>query len=493
MRVAILGIHHESNSFASSPTTLDDFKRYEWHEGDAIRPALGEGHHDVAGLWAAIDENSDWEAVPVFFTEAMTGGPIDRQTEAQLWTHLSQQLDHKGPIDAALIAVHGAAVGEDHPDFDGWWLSLLRERLGASVPMVAVLDSHANVTPNMASALNAVTTYRSNPHVDQREAGYRAGQLLGRIIREDVRPTVAYVALPMVLNIERQLTDTQPCRSWLEHGRRLESLPHVWAADLCLGYPYSDVAEMGVSVTIVADGLQADAHALAHEWAEAIWKDREHAKPNLISINEATKQIGPAGSTTGLLDMGDNVGAGSPGDLTALTHALRKAGALPLFVNLVDPAMLAETQRAGVGGQVRISVGGQHNPNETGGPLDIDGRVIALTDGRWTDPTPLPDGRVHYDEGPQAFVSDNQGVTIQISGLRVFPISLGQLTHAGLEPRQFRAIVIKGVHAPVAAYGPAVDRLIRVDSPGPTSANMLDWPYQHRRRPLFPFEANAKL
>jgi microcystin degradation protein MlrC len=44
------------------------------------------------------------------------------------------------------------------------------------------------------------------------------------------------------------------------------------------------------------------------------------------------------------------------------------------------------------------------------------------------------------------------------------------------------------VHAPVAAYSPVCPTLIRVNTPGITTADMDQLEYQNRRKPLFPFE-----
>jgi microcystin degradation protein MlrC len=48
------------------------------------------------------------------------------------------------------------------------------------------------------------------------------------------------------------------------------------------------------------------------------------------------------------------------------------------------------------------------------------------------------------------------------------------------------------VHAPVPAYAPVSKHLIRVDTPGVTSADLSQLEYRHRRRPMFPFERYAK-
>jgi microcystin degradation protein MlrC len=54
-----------------------------------------------------------------------------------------------------------------------------------------------------------------------------------------------------------------------------------------------------------------------------------------------------------------------------------------------------------------------------------------------------------------------------------------------------RAVVIKGVHAPVAAYAPICSRRLRVNTPGATSADLTQFVYHHRRRPMFPLEPDT--
>jgi microcystin degradation protein MlrC len=68
------------------------------------------------------------------------------------------------------------------------------------------------------------------------------------------------------------------------------------------------------------------------------------------------------------------------------------------------------------------------------------------------------------------------------------PFSLSQITSCDLAPKDFQLIVIKGVHAPVAAYAPVCRELIRVDTAGVTCADMTRLPFTRRRQPLFPFD-----
>jgi microcystin degradation protein MlrC len=48
--------------------------------------------------------------------------------------------------------------------------------------------------------------------------------------------------------------------------------------------------------------------------------------------------------------------------------------------------------------------------------------------------------------------------------------------------------VAKGVNAPVAAYKEVCKQFIRVNTPGCTAADLAEFHYEHRRRPMFPFE-----
>jgi microcystin degradation protein MlrC len=68
------------------------------------------------------------------------------------------------------------------------------------------------------------------------------------------------------------------------------------------------------------------------------------------------------------------------------------------------------------------------------------------------------------------------------------PFSLQQLLSCGLDPKSFRVLVAKGVHAPLAAYREVCDRFIRVNTPGSTCADLHQMDYHYRRKPLFPFE-----
>ena len=124
-------------------------------------------------------------------------------------------------------------------------------------------------------------------------------------------------------------------------------------------------------------------------------------------------------------------------------------------------------------------------------PLHTDVTIRSLHEGHFTEPEIRHGGRTNFNMGATAIVETNTGITIALTSLRTVPVSLGMMTSCGLDPADFQVIVAKGVHAPVAAYAPVCKALIRVDTPGATAADMRRFHFNHRRRPMFPFEASG--
>src|SRR5699024_9157776 len=78
----------------------------------------------------------------------------------------------------------------------------------------------------------------------------------------------------------------------------------------------------------------------------------------LISIKEALLQAKQINGTIALLDMGDNVGGGSPGDSTALMRELiSEPDLMPALVCLYDPEAQAKATEAGLNGELILDMG----------------------------------------------------------------------------------------------------------------------------------------
>ncbi len=258
MRVGIIALQHESNTFLPQATSLEDFRRNVLLTGEAVREHFRNSHHEVGGffngLWSA-----GMEAVPLFAAIATPGGVVTDDAFGHLLTEMLDCLDGAGPLAGILAAPHGAGVSEKIPDMDGHWLGLVRQRLGQAKPIIATIDPHANLSAAMVSACQAIIPYRTNPHVDQHARGLEAAVLMVRTLRGEVRPTMAAVFPTVAINIAAQHTESPPSLELVRLADAQLKLPGVLSNGVVLGFPYADVPEMGSSFVVVTDNDQEQA------------------------------------------------------------------------------------------------------------------------------------------------------------------------------------------------------------------------------------------
>ncbi len=358
MRVGIIGLAHESNTFATTPTTLADFEQILLLSGAQFKGDFKWKHHEVSGFIDTV-RNSNIDPVYIFMACAAPSGPITRETAAELQRRLFLEAERAGKVDGYLVAPHGAAVADGIPDFDGYWLTELRKFAGAETPIIATLDPHANITPAMVSACNALIAYRTNPHIDQYQCGVHAAELLVRTLRGEVHPVVAAAYPPVAINIERQSPQVEPCRSLYAQSESLNAQPGVLTTSVILGFPYADVNEMGSALIVVTDKNRDCAQKLAEEWARTFYKRREDFVGKLIDVNQAIDQALLASGPVCLLDMGDNVGGGGPADATFVLAELHRRRIHAAFVCLRDSESVDAAWNAGVGSTLTLSMGGK--------------------------------------------------------------------------------------------------------------------------------------
>lgn len=484
MRVGIIALLHESNTFITDTTEWEQFESDVLAEGDEVRQRFEGGFHEVSGFLAGLRE-CQVTAVPLFAARAVPYGPIGDATYRRLLDKLVQLISCAEHIDGWLVAVHGAAVSRSDDDVDGTLLTIVRELVGDK-PMVATLDAHANLSPRMVAACDAIIAYRTNPHVDQFQRGVEAAHLLTGMLRGRLRPVLAAAFPPLVINIERQGTDDEHWQDIKAYWDGLRNRPGILTADLLLGFPYADVPKMGAAVMVTANDDEQLAYQVVCDAARYLWQERQRFVGRLVSVDDAMQRLSTLQPPVCLLDMGDNVGGGSPGDGTVLAHALLQNG-VRAFVCLYDPHAVRQCSEQPIGSTVELEVGGKIDRRH-GEPIRSRFCVRGIFDGRFTEDQPRHGGMTHFDQGLTVVLDHPAGLTVMVTSRRMPPFSLKQLTAFGIDPSNFRAVVAKGVHAPLAAYRHVCSSFLRVDTPGVTCANLERLTYRRRRRPAFPWE-----
>jgi microcystin degradation protein MlrC len=276
----------------------------------------------------------------------------------------------------------------------------------------------------------------------------------------------------------------------------VEAAGEALVVSLQAGFSAADIRDVGPSVAVTTDGDPAKADLIASHFGQAIWESRHYdsLKPRLQPIADvvARAKAEEAGATAPLVisDYADNPGGGAYMDSTALLAAMIQAdlqGAA--FHAILDPTAVQVGLKAGPGADIRVQLGGHTDPKMGGGPLDLTGRVIALTDGSFIARGPMGGG-ARYDHGPS--------MTLRVGGIDIIVVShptqtkeLEQFTSMGIEPRAMKTLVAKSMQHFRAALEPIARAVVVVNSGALCSPFRASGDFTKVRRPLYPFDEVA--
>ena len=460
-RVGIVGMWQETNTYSSRPTTLAEFEAFELLEGEAILR-----HHGGTGsvIGGFLDGLGDAEPVPLFSAGAWPAAPPDRATTTELLARLERALEGASGLDGLLVNLHGAMVAEGASDMEAETLGRIRARFPA-IPLMAVLDLHANFSAEACAHCDAVVGYRTYPHVDMAACGREAATLMRRALAGE-RFVTAYGKLGHLTTPLAQGTANEPMRGLLARAERRAAAAGAARVSLLPGFPYSDVARCGFAVLAVAAAERADA-ALGVV-AETMADVERHLPAFALARPDAAEAVRQALARPEhpvvLADVADNVGGGSPGDGTVLLAELVAQKASGAVVIVADEAAVAACRAAGAGARLTLSIGGKSDRLH-GAPLVASAQVLRLGDGLYRAGGTWMTGQ-SFSMGPTAVLGLDGGVTVLLTSKAIPPFHLEQLTSNGIAPETAAIIVAKGAIAWRAAYETIMASAIEVATPG---------------------------
>lgn len=459
-------------------------------EGDDLVRVYGESQATLGGF-LELRGRPDLEVVPLFHADLNPMGTITREAFETLVARMLGRIEDGGPWDVVLLALHGAAVAEHQPDADGEIIERVRRLVGDDVVVGVALDMHANVSERMVANSTVLNAYLTNPHVDPRPRARQIADLAVAAARGEIRPVTVLRQVPAAINILRQGTSDEPMRGLVALAGELQRRPGILSVSLVEGFPYADVEELGMSVVVVADDDLDLAREAADVLAAAVWDARRDFVGDGMDVDDALRRAAAcARRPVVLLDVGDNVGGGSPADSTHVLAAAKRLGVGGLFHSLCDPGAVEECRAAGAGARVSLAVGGKTDDLH-GRPVPVSGTVMHLDDGRFEDGGVTHGGFRFFNAGPRALIHTEDDHFILLTSRPMGNTSRAELTSAGLDPLALKVIVAKGVHSPRGAFEPIAAEMIQLNTPGCTSADLSTLRYARRRRPMFPFEDDA--
>ena len=479
-RVAVLGFHLESNAFAAV-STESHFRSLCYLEGEAIElearkeaPAMPA---EVPGFYREMDARGKWRPLPVIVTACEPGGPVDERFFQATLAAMRARLVAAGKLDAVYISNHGGMISTAGPDPDGELYAMVRAVVGPKVPVVATVDLHANISERMVANVDALVSYRTNPHMDQAERARDAARLLLGFL-DGKKSKRAFARLPLTPASVTLLTREGPYADAINYGQTKVG-NGVLDVSVVGGFVFSDTPKNGVA--IVVNGEQgADVRGVALDIATRTWEDRKRFVKRLTSFDDAMRI--PA--KTIWSDAGDNPGGGGTGQTTTLLKQLCEAGAENvLYGNFFEPQIAAAAHAAGEGKDIEVRFTEGYRAQA---------RVKKLTDGRCVGRRGIWAGRA-LDLGPTA--------ALQIGGITLVCVSRRKqcadpvfFEMHGLDIAGARTVVVKSrghFRGGFDEFFPP-ERVIEVDTPGLTSPVLERLDFRGLPRPVFPLDADAK-
>ncbi|MDP2984500.1 MAG: M81 family metallopeptidase [Candidatus Latescibacter sp.] len=488
-RIMIGGMRHETNMFNPLPTGLEDFRVRELFYGDEIVSKRRGTNTETGGFIDALDRFG-FEIVPSALGTAMPAGVVAEEVFDAILGPMFDILK-RTPVDGILLSLHGAMVGANHDDGEGYILESIRKNIGDDIPIVITLDFHATLTPLMASTANSMVVYRTYPHMDMADRGREAGAILNRILRGEIHPLVAVSKQPLLigppLNV---LPHDLPMKLVMDRARQMErEIPGVITACPAQGFMQQDVPYAGTGVAVTTDNDPELAQKLADELGDMMFAHRREYLVDLPgpveTIRLAMKAEKPP---VAIADSGDNIGGGTPGDGTALLREILRQGVDSAFVPLWDPEAARHAAEAGVGATVTLEVGGKSDPLY-GPPVRITGKVRTVTDGVYLNRAWGGYSAGVVDNMGLSVRIDMGGITIVLNSLATSPNNIMHAKSIGVYPEDYRMTVCKGGLAFREAYKPPVtNTYIQSDTPGYSSSNLNLFTFTKIRRPMFPLD-----
>ncbi|MFK7692706.1 M81 family metallopeptidase [Paenibacillus sp. HJGM_3] len=490
MKIAVGGLIQESNTFSEAISTLDDFKRYFYRIGDQMEETL-QAENELAGFYRAAREQ-EVTLIPTIFAHAVSSGKIGRRMLDELKAVLFEQLDRYSSYDGVLFALHGAWVAEDCDDADGEILSAIREKVGRSVPVVITLDSHANVTQSMVDQVDGLIGYRTFPHTDYAETGYRAAKLLFSIVRGEIQPSVRLKKVPMIVPAENHQTYRGPMAELWAEARQGEECGVSLATSLFAVQPWLDIAEMGCSAVVVGTDPNL-AEEEADRLAAMMWSKRRQFEVALYTVPAIVELLADPQAKGPLVasDSADSPGAGSPGDSNFVLRELLALGAerrYDCLLSMVDGPAARKAVSAGAGRAVKLRVGHTISTS-VGSAIDVEGVVAHVGNGAF-----------RFGGGTVAGLVANMGqcAVVQIGRLSLLLMENPTFTgdpamyrSVGLEPAEANFVLVKSANQFRAEYERLTDRIYILDTPGASTANLTRLPFRNIPRPMYPFDDSA--
>ena len=482
-RIAVGAFLHETNTFAPTKATYDDFVHGGgWpsmaHGADVLK-VMRNINVGLAGFVEAAEANG-WELVPTISAAAVPSAHVTNDAFERVMKEMVDGIAAAGPIDAVYLDLHGAMVTEHYDDGEGETLARVRKVIGKDLPLVVSLDLHANVSPEMMEHADALIAYRTYPHIDMADTGRACARHLALMLKTGQRFAKAFRQLPFLIPISWQCTNDQPSKGIYEKLAALES-EAVPTLSFAPGFPAADFRDCGPSV-FTYGRTQADADAAADRLVALVESHEDDFDGRIYSPDDGVRlAMELAKSATKpivIADTQDNPGAGGDSDTTGMLRALVRNKASGATGVIYDPESARTAHAAGVGATVTLDLGGKSGISGDA-PYTETFVVEQLSDGKFVASGPYYGGR-DMDMGLSACLRIGD-IRVVVGSYKAQLADQSMYRYVGIEPTEQKILVNKSSVHFRADFEPIAEKLLICAAPGAMPADTAALPWTRLR------------
>ncbi len=481
MKLFIAGLDTETNTFSPMQTGIEAFRENLIAYGDATGKPLNCCSSQMF-VWRNAAQEKGWDVVESLCAVAEPGGRTTRAVYESFRATILDDLKAAMPVDAVMLALHGACVADGYDDVEGDLLAHVRQVVGPDVPVAAELDLHCHITERMLANATMIATYKEYPHTDIEEVAEQLFRLMERTLAGDVKPAMGMHDCRMINTFHPHRA---PLRGIVDRMKAMEGQDGVLSVSFGHGFPWGDVEDVGAKMLVVTDNDPEKAVRVARSFAREIFEAREQMRGDYLGIDAALDRA--VAATSGpivLADVSDNAGGGAPGDSTFILRRVIERGIEDVASCLYwDPIAVRMCREAGEGATLALRIGGKVGP-ASGDPLDLTVTVRRVASGitQRFGPTPLA-------IGDAVWVSAGS-IDIVLNTVRTQTFHPECMTALGLDPAQKKIVVVKSSNHFRAGFEPIARDILYVSAPGALQPTFEDLAFTKLKRPYWPRVAN---
>jgi microcystin degradation protein MlrC len=498
MQIGVAGLSHETHTFLPNGTGVEPFER-DAVRGDALVEQLRDSNTVVAGfvdICEAAPESI--ELIPAVHTRGGVSGTVEDEVFDRYVSEMRTTFADRS-LDAVLLFLHGAMVTESHLDTETDVVRAVRSVVGEDTPIGVGMDLHGNVGADLLDVVDVVCTYRSSPHVDQRETGRRTAETVLDAVRGRVSPTLAVAKPGVVVPSVFSATTVPPAKDAVTQAVTWEHYPEFHDVDrwtdkddvldvsLFFGFAWSDVPQLGVAAVATTDDDPELARDIVDDLSAFVAERREaFTDPDsLYDVSEGIERALARGMYADdpvvVVDHADRLA-----ETTFVLRELIEQDASNVAVPLLhDPEAVATCRAAGEGRIVDLEVGSKTS-DRGGGPVSLSGRVEFVGRRTYTATGPMKRGE-RVTQGETAIV-DSDGIWLQLTsqmdgaGLN----DTGPIDQYGYDATDFDVVVSKSKTHFRGVFEALADEIVIVDAPEYSPADLSRFDYRHVPEGVYP-------